>query len=75
MCPLCLCNEDVEQSYTVEPCGHQCCKDCLSEYLTAEVSEAHVRGIKCPCESVRWQVVQDGWPCSCTEGHMCFCFV
>ena len=51
-CPLCLCNEALENAWAVDPCGHELCRQCFAEFLVVEISEAQVLDIMCPASMV-----------------------
>ena len=50
LCKVCY-EEIIEDQKNLKlnspPCGHQCCKQCLFNYLKSKISEAKVESIKC----------------------------
>ena len=37
LCQICLSDEDLQQAFGVQTCGHMFCRQCLSAYLTSKI--------------------------------------
>ena len=82
-CPLCLCTEDIARGFSVPGCRHRVCRECLAEYIAAEVSEARVMALVCPEDGVGWEAPPGlaqwvphrvcVWSCVCVRACVCVC--
>ena len=76
-CPLCLCTEDIARGFSVPGCRHRVCRECLAEYIAAEVSEARVMALVCPEDGVGWGAsigpapLGGSSPCLCMVVRVC----
>jgi hypothetical protein len=64
-CQICLCNEKLTAAYSLEPCGHRFCRECISQYLKIKIDEAQINNFLCPyIDDSLIGGSPDGWTCA-----------
>ena len=67
-CQICLCNEATSTAFALEPCSHQFCRECISQYLMVKINEAQISNFLCPfIDDSLANALPNGWTCNaCT---------